>query len=158
MAEYTKIPAAKSAAPRRRPLGAALAALWYLLVYTHLASYALAQFAPSDPARTCACGAMAGGSCCSPGRAAADPNCALPDEGMGCHGPRSAPSACLYAAPCGGELPATPQSEALTWPHLAAATLALQPRLGSLGLGLPEVAPCFSLLPVPPDKVPKQYS
>jgi hypothetical protein len=159
MAEHPKIPAARPAARRHRPLGAALATLWYLLVYTHLASYALTGVGLGRPSQACCCAAdtRGGAPCCSKARTGHDANCTLPDEDLGCRGPRpNMATSCMFAAPCGGELPAAPQTAALTWPHLAATTLALQPHLGSLGLGLPEVAPCFSLLPAPPDKVPKQ--
>jgi hypothetical protein len=132
----------------RRP-GAALAAFWYLLVYTHLVSLALAQVGPPAQAGTCCCAAPGQGICC------ASP-AALPDESMGCRGPR--PLSCLFAAPCGGELPAAPQTDALTWPHLAASASGLQPLPASFGAGLPQVSSAFSLLPAPPDKVPKHLS
>ncbi|MBM3279847.1 MAG: hypothetical protein FJY95_17465 [Candidatus Handelsmanbacteria bacterium] len=126
-----------------RRLAAALVALWYLLVYTHLASFALAQAEVAGGQRTCCC--------IGTGHADA---CALPDEDLGCHSPR--PTSCLFAAPCGGELPAAPQTDTLTWPHLAATASSLQPLLASGGLGLPQLSPAFSHLPPPPDKVPKR--
>jgi len=158
MPELTNTATAVAAFRRWRRPGAALAALWYVLVYTHLVSLSLAAFAPAAATMACSCGAGAGGSCCSMKGAAGDGDGALPDESMGCHGPRSLPSACLFAAPCRSELPAAPQTETQTWPHLAARPLALQPRLASDRLELPRISPSFSLFSRPPEKVPKHHS
>ncbi len=157
MAESRKKPGAKAAAHRPRPLGAALAACWYLLVYTHLASFALARLEPARGEQACSCAAMAGGnSCCSLSHDAGA--CALPDENMGCRGPRTIPASALLAAPCGGELPAGPQTNALTWPHLAGGGCALQPAQETPAQPSFFTQTSYSLRPTPPDKVPKQLA
>ena len=143
---------------RRWPLrlGAALTGLWYFLVYTHLTALALAHFAPQGGA-VCCCSATGKGarSCCSKAGGGANA-CSLPDEGEGCHGPRNhTGTACLLAGGCEDELPAAPQIDALTWPHLAATTLSLQPRLSIITAHHPSNVQPYSLAPSPPDQVPK---
>lgn len=78
---------------------------------------------------------------------------------MGCPGPRSGAGVVfLLAGGCGDELPAAPQTDALTWPHLAATTYSLQPRLQTGDLNSNGPSPSFSLISTPPDKVPKHLS
>lgn len=147
----------------RQPLrlGAALVGLWYLLVYTHLAALALAHFAPPESGRACCCAASgrSGHSCCDPAGGAHADQCSLPDESLGCHGPRvGAGTVCLLAGGCEDELPAAPQTDALTWPHLAATAYALQPRLHAADLTFGTASPSFSHISIPPDKVPKHLA
>ncbi len=159
MADTTRNQAARPGPGWPRRLGAALTALWYLLVYTHLASLALARIGPVEGGQGCSCAGMAsGGSCGCVSRGANADACGLAGEPMGCRGPRTAPASCLFAAPCADELPATPQTDNLTWPHLAACACGFAPRLSSTGLDLPRLSASFSLASAPPEQVPKTHA